>query len=57
MPAKKNSKKTSTAKKSTLSVSKKQTSKLAADGMKEMKKRGFKTPEEYIAYIDKKRGY
>ena len=56
MPAKKNAKKPA-AKKSSTSVSKKQVSKLAADGMKEMKKRGFKTPEEYIAYIDKKRGY
>lgn len=56
MPTKKNSKKPA-SKKSSISVSKKQVSKLAADGMKEMKKRGFKTPEEYIAYIDKKKGY
>lgn len=48
MPAKKNAKKPTT---------KKQPSKLAKEGMKEMKKHGFKTPEEYIAYIDKKRGY
>lgn len=49
--------KKTTTKKSSIAFSQKEREKLAADGMKEMKRLGFKTVEEYIAYIDKKRGY
>lgn len=57
MPNKKNTAKKTTVKKSSLTLSQKETKDLASKAQKEMKRLGFKTIEEYIAYIDKKRGY
>ncbi len=45
------------AKSSGLSFSRAEIQKLAESGKKNMKRLGIKTPEEYIAHIDKRRGY
>lgn len=46
-----------TKKKSTSPISQKESQALARAAEKEMKRLGFKTLEEYIEYIDNKRGY
>lgn len=57
MPAKKTTKKAVKKPSSTLSLSDKERAALRKSGEADMKKHGFKTPEEYIKYIDSKRGY
>jgi len=52
MPAKKDPKKSGLK-----PLTDKQKSAFRKEAEAEMKKHGFKTPEEYIRYIDSKRGY
>lgn len=51
------SKKATTKKSASLALTKTEGAALAKKAEAEAKKRGFKSVDEYIAYIDKKRGY
>jgi hypothetical protein len=57
MPAKKAPKKAVKKPSSVLSLSDKERAALRKGGEADMKKHGFKSPEEYIKWIDNQRGY